>query len=104
MVVDARRAPIDNGALLVENGRVTKVGKKGAVQAPAGAMRVPKPAAGMMTITFIFDFCFDCDKKYSNFVFSPKSRTAEPEGSLSPNLLWGRDCPYLWPTQRAFWQ
>jgi imidazolonepropionase-like amidohydrolase len=33
-------APIENGALLVQNGRVTAVGARGAVQAPAGATRV----------------------------------------------------------------
>ena len=33
-------APIENGALLVENGRIARVGRKGEVQAPAGATRV----------------------------------------------------------------
>ena len=33
-------APIDNSAFLVENGRFTRVGKKGEVRAPAGAARV----------------------------------------------------------------
>jgi imidazolonepropionase-like amidohydrolase len=40
LVVDARRAPVENSAFVVDNGRVLKVGKKGAVQAPAGAARV----------------------------------------------------------------
>ena len=33
-------APIESSALLVENGRFTKVGRKGDVQPPAGAMRI----------------------------------------------------------------
>src|SRR6266852_6841699 len=33
-------APIDNSAFLVENNRFTRVGRKGDVQAPAGATRV----------------------------------------------------------------
>jgi imidazolonepropionase-like amidohydrolase len=33
-------APIDNSAFLVENARFTRVGRKGELQAPAGAMRV----------------------------------------------------------------
>lgn len=33
-------APIENGALLVQDGRVTAVGARGAVSAPAGAVRV----------------------------------------------------------------
>jgi imidazolonepropionase-like amidohydrolase len=40
VIVDARRAPIENGALLVANGRIVKVGKKGTVPAPAGAARI----------------------------------------------------------------
>jgi imidazolonepropionase-like amidohydrolase len=34
------RAPIEDGAFVVENGRVTQVGRKGAVRSPAGAARV----------------------------------------------------------------
>src|SRR5437762_9828864 len=34
------RAPIENAAFLVENNRFTRVGRKGEVQAPAGATRV----------------------------------------------------------------
>src|SRR5258708_3548221 len=33
-------APVENSAFIVENGKFTKVGKKGEVQAPAGAARV----------------------------------------------------------------
>lgn len=33
-------APIENGALLVENGQIVKVGRKGSVQGPANASRV----------------------------------------------------------------
>lgn len=39
-IVDARRAPIENSAFLVDNGRIVKVGKKGELKAPAGATRV----------------------------------------------------------------
>src|SRR5262249_48330579 len=34
------RAPIENGAFLVQNGRFTSVGLKGEIQTPAGAARV----------------------------------------------------------------
>jgi imidazolonepropionase-like amidohydrolase len=40
LIVDARKAPLDDAAFLVENGRVVKVGKKGALKIPAGAARV----------------------------------------------------------------
>ena len=33
-------APIENSAFLMENNRISKVGKKGQVQAPPGATRV----------------------------------------------------------------
>lgn len=33
-------APVENSAFLIENNRISKVGKKGQVQAPAGATRV----------------------------------------------------------------
>ena len=33
-------APIENSAFLIENNRISKVGKKGQLQAPAGATRV----------------------------------------------------------------
>src|SRR5207237_10448651 len=36
---DAGR-PIESGAMLVENGVITKVGAKGSVNAPGGALRV----------------------------------------------------------------
>jgi imidazolonepropionase-like amidohydrolase len=40
LIVDARRPLVENSAFLVENGRIVKVGKKGALKAPAGAARV----------------------------------------------------------------
>ncbi len=40
VIVDARRPALENAALLIDNGRIVKVGKKGAVRAPAGATRV----------------------------------------------------------------
>jgi imidazolonepropionase-like amidohydrolase len=40
VIVDARRPPIENAALLIDSGRIVTVGKKGAVRAPAGAGRV----------------------------------------------------------------
>src|SRR5881628_1594384 len=33
-------APVENSAFLVESGKFTKVGKKGEVEAPSGAVRV----------------------------------------------------------------
>ena len=40
LVVDARRAPLENAAFLVDNGRIVKIGKTGELKAPAGAARV----------------------------------------------------------------
>ncbi|HXP84754.1 MAG TPA: amidohydrolase family protein [Bryobacteraceae bacterium] len=40
LIVDARRAPIDNSAFLVDGGRIAAVGARGAVPAPASAMHV----------------------------------------------------------------
>src|SRR5262249_39335371 len=40
LIVGDGREPIENGAFLVEDDRFTRVGRKGEVQAPAGAARV----------------------------------------------------------------
>jgi imidazolonepropionase-like amidohydrolase len=40
LIVGDGRAPIENSAFLVESNRFTRVGRKGEVQAPAGAARV----------------------------------------------------------------
>ena len=40
VIVDTRRPPIENAALLVDQGRIVQAGKKGQVRAPAGAVRV----------------------------------------------------------------
>jgi imidazolonepropionase-like amidohydrolase len=40
LIVDARRPPIENAALLVEGGRIAKTGRKGDIKAPAGAARI----------------------------------------------------------------
>jgi len=40
LTVGDESAPIENSAFLVENNRFTRVGKKGELQAPPGAVRV----------------------------------------------------------------
>ena len=40
LIVGDRSAPIDNGAFVVQGGRITSIGRKGAVTAPAGATHV----------------------------------------------------------------
>ncbi|MDP8988775.1 MAG: hypothetical protein M3N41_01675, partial [Acidobacteriota bacterium] len=40
VIVDARKAPLDDAAFLVEKGRIVKVGKRGSLKIPAGAARV----------------------------------------------------------------
>ena len=40
LVIGDASAPIESGAFVVQNGRITAVGRKGAVTAPAGATRV----------------------------------------------------------------
>ena len=40
LIIGDASAPIENGAFVVQNGRITAVGRKGALAAPAGAMHV----------------------------------------------------------------
>src|SRR5262245_19858848 len=40
LIIGDESAPIESGAFVVQNGRITAVGRRGAVQAPAGATRV----------------------------------------------------------------
>ena len=40
LIIGDESAPIENGAFVVQNGRFTAVGRRGSVQAPAGAARV----------------------------------------------------------------
>ena len=40
LIVGDGSAPIENSAFMVENSRFTKIGRKGAIQPPAGALRV----------------------------------------------------------------
>ena len=40
LIVDARRPPIEDAALLVDNGRIVQAGRRGEVKAPAGTSRV----------------------------------------------------------------
>src|SRR6266478_1833158 len=40
LIIGDTSAPIENGAFVVMNGRITAVGRSGAVNAPAGASRV----------------------------------------------------------------
>jgi imidazolonepropionase-like amidohydrolase len=40
IIIGDGRAPVENGAMLVENDTITRVGRKGGVAAPAGAARV----------------------------------------------------------------
>lgn len=53
VIVDARRAPLENAAFLVENGRIAKIGKAGSLKAPAGATRVS--LAGKTVIPALID-------------------------------------------------
>src|SRR5438876_9843807 len=40
LIIGDARAPIENGAFVVQNGRITAVGRKGAIDVPAGAAHV----------------------------------------------------------------
>jgi imidazolonepropionase-like amidohydrolase len=40
LIIGDQRAPIENGAFLVQNGRITAVGRRGAIPVPAGASHV----------------------------------------------------------------
>ncbi|MEQ1947224.1 MAG: amidohydrolase family protein [Bryobacteraceae bacterium] len=40
VIYDARKAPIENGAILIDKGKIVKVGKAGEMQAPSGVERV----------------------------------------------------------------
>ena len=45
VIVGDGSAAIENAAILVENGKITAVGRRGEVQAPAGAARAASRAA-----------------------------------------------------------
>src|ERR1043165_5796732 len=40
LIVGDRTTPVENGAFLVENGRIAAIGRKGALAAPSGGSRV----------------------------------------------------------------
>src|SRR5687768_12839287 len=40
LIIGDPSAPIESGALVVQDGKITAIGRKGAVTAPAGATRV----------------------------------------------------------------
>ncbi len=40
VIYDARRAPIEDGAFIVDNGRIVAVGKRGSIRAPEGAAHI----------------------------------------------------------------
>jgi imidazolonepropionase-like amidohydrolase len=40
LIIGDATAPIDNGAFVVQSGRITAIGRRGAIQAPSGATRV----------------------------------------------------------------
>ncbi len=53
LIYDARKPPIENSALLIDKGRVVKIGKMGEVKTPAGTTRVD--AAGKTIIPALVD-------------------------------------------------
>jgi imidazolonepropionase-like amidohydrolase len=53
LIVDARRAPIEDSAFLVDHGRIVKAGAKGSFKVPGGAMRVD--LAGKTVIPALID-------------------------------------------------
>ena len=53
LIVDARKAPVNDAAFLVENGHIIRVGKRGALRIPAGAVRVD--LAGKTVIPALLD-------------------------------------------------
>ena len=48
LIVGDGSAPIENGAFVVQNGRITAVGRRGAVNAPGGATRVDQTGKTVM--------------------------------------------------------
>jgi imidazolonepropionase-like amidohydrolase len=51
LVIGDASAPIESGAFVVQNGRMTAVGRKGAITAPAGAARVDLTGKTVMPAT-----------------------------------------------------
>jgi len=41
LILGTAAAPVENGALLVQNGRIAAIGASGSVKAPPGAARSP---------------------------------------------------------------
>ncbi|HEV3332798.1 MAG TPA: amidohydrolase family protein [Bryobacteraceae bacterium] len=72
LIVDARRQPVENAAFLVENGRVVRVGKRGAVHAPPGAAVVD--LTGKTVIPALIDTHIHIGYQ-KNLTYSPENYT-----------------------------
>jgi len=81
LILGDERAPIENGAFVVQNGRFTAVGRRGAVQAPAGATRVDLTGKTVMPALVNAHVHFGYER------FTKAEGEALPENFTPENLL-----------------
>src|SRR5580765_4553459 len=81
LIIGDESAPIDNGAFVVENGRITAVGRKGAVNAPAGATHVDLTGKTVMPAIVNAHVHFGYER------FTKAAGEALPENFTPENLL-----------------
>lgn len=81
LIIGDATAPIENGAFVVQNGRVTALGKRGAVSAPAGAARVDLTGKTVMPAIVNAHVHFGYER------FTRAAGEALPENVTAENLL-----------------
>src|SRR5262245_46774070 len=81
LIIGDDSAPIENGAFVVQNGRFTAVGRRGAVQAPSGATRVDLAGKTVMPAMVNAHVHFGYER------FRKAAGEALPENFTPENLL-----------------
>src|SRR5882724_8863015 len=81
LIIGDLSAPIEGGAFVVQNGRITAVGRKGAVAAPAGAAHVDLTGKTVMPAMVNAHVHFGYER------FTKSEGEALPENFTPDNLL-----------------
>jgi imidazolonepropionase-like amidohydrolase len=81
LIVGDGSAPVEDGAFLVQNGRITAVGKKGGIRAPAGATRMDLTGKTVMPTMVNAHAHFGYER------FTKAEGEALPENFTPENLL-----------------
>lgn len=81
LIIGDATAPIENGAFVVQNGRITALGRRGAIRAPSGAARVDLTGKTVMPAIVNAHVHFGYEK------FTRPAGEALPENFTPENLL-----------------